>query len=531
MKWSLVAGASILTVAGILTVFSASHIQRKLEERARQAVVDYLERHFDAKVEFQALRLHTPSVSSYSLLMQQGRGVLATVDGDQLVLYRRSNPASPPLFRIPHFRFHLDLGLLTSAAKNVPRVEIEGMEINIPPKGERPEMSTPGQRTGDAGSVSFGEIQVTRCMLVLLPRDHTKPPLRFDIDNLLLNDAGPATAMTYKARLTNPRPPGRIDAAGHFGPWNRKEPGDTPLDGDYRFNHADLSIFSGISGILTSTGKFSGTLDEINVKGEAGVPDFALKSAGNAVPLVTEFEALVDGTNGNTTLMPVKALLGKRTRFVTSGAIIKHEEFGKRAITLTVNMKNGELTDLLRLGTKGDAFMKGALQMNSKISIPPQNKTVREKLGLIGDFAITDGMFLKDSIQDKMDDLSRRGQGQPKNPAIDNVVYNMHGHFNMQNENMNLSGLAFDVPGAAVRLDGSYDLASDALDFHGELRLDAKLSQTMTGWKRWVAKPLDPFFEKNGAGTLLKIKITGTAANPSFGLDHGGGPKSKTATP
>jgi hypothetical protein len=529
MKWSLVAGASVLTATGIWTIVSASHIKEKLEEKARQAVVDYLEKRFDANVQFQSLRLETPTISSFSLLMRQGRGVLATVDGNQLVMYQRSNPGASPLFRIPHFRFHFDLGLLSGPAKNVPRVEIEGMEINIPPRGERPE--TADQPGGDSGSVSIGEIQVTKCILRLMPRDHAKPPLRFDIDDLLLNDAGASSAMTYKAHLTNPRPPGRIDATGHFGPWNKGEPSDTPLDGDYRFNHADLSIFSGISGILTSTGKFSGTLDEINVKGEARVPDFALKSAGNPVPLVTDFEALVDGTNGNTTLKPVKALLGKKTRFVTSGAIIKHEEFGKRAITLAVNMKNGELTDLLRLGMKGDAFMKGTLQMNAKISIPPQNKTVREKLGLIGDFAITDGLFLKDSIEDKVDDLSRRGQGQPKNPAINNVVYKMHGRFNMQNEKIDLSGLDFDVPGATVRLDGGYNMASDALDFHGELRLDAKVSQTMTGWKRWLAKPVDPFFAKDGAGTLLKIKITGTAQNPSFGLDHGPRTKSKTATP
>ncbi len=38
-------------------------------------------------------------------------------------------------------------------------------------------------------------------------------------------------------------------------------------------------------------------------------------------------------------------------------------------------------------------------------------------------------------------------------------------------------------------------------DFHGTLRLDAKLSQMMTGWKSILLKPVDPFFQKNGAGT------------------------------
>ncbi len=33
---------------------------------------------------------------------------------------------------------------------------------------------------------------------------------------------------------------------GAFGPWAAKEPGDTPLNGDYVFKDADLSVFQGI---------------------------------------------------------------------------------------------------------------------------------------------------------------------------------------------------------------------------------------------------------------------------------------------
>jgi hypothetical protein len=51
------------------------------------------------------------------------------------------------------------------------------------------------------------------------------------------------------------------------------------------------------------------------------------------------------------------------------------------------------------------------------------------------------------------------------------------------------------------------------------LRMQAKLSQTMTGFKSWLLKPVDPFFSKGGAGAVLPIKITGTRQNPSFGLE------------
>ena len=117
--------------------------------------------------------------------------------------------------------------------------------------------------------------------------------------------------------------------------------------------------------------------------------------------------------------------------------------------------------------------------------------------------------------------LSRRGQGEPKSEQIEEVVHRMKGVFQLNNEVMTFKSLSFAVPGAAVDLAGNYNLRADVLDFHGALRLQAKVSQTMTGWKRWALKPVDPFFSKNGAGTFLRIKVDGTADDPNFGLDRG----------
>ena len=97
--------------------------------------------------------------------------------------------------------------------------------------------------------------------------------------------------MKYDADFTNPKPPGHIHSVGSFGPWSADEPGDTPLAGDYSFENADLGVFNGIAGILQSKGSFQGTLDTVNAHGEASVPDFRLKSAGNPVPLTTKFRS------------------------------------------------------------------------------------------------------------------------------------------------------------------------------------------------------------------------------------------------
>ena len=117
--------------------------------------------------------------------------------------------------------------------------------------------------------------------------------------------------------------------------------------------------------------------------------------------------------------------------------------------------------------------------------------------------------------------LSRRGQGKPKAEEIVEVPSGLAGSFNLVNEVVTFRSLSFGVPGAGVDLAGSYNIKKDDIDFHGTLKLQAKVSETMTGWKRWVLKPVDPFFSKQGAGTLVHIQVVGTSKGPQFGRDHG----------
>jgi hypothetical protein len=165
--------------------------------------------------------------------------------------------------------------------------------------------------------------------------------------------------------------------------------------------------------------------------------------------------------------------------------------------------------------------MEGRVFLKTKIDIPPLTGKVREKLRLDGRFQLSEAKFLRSTIQDQLDSLSRRGQGQPTNQQIDEVVSGMRGEFTLENEAITFHSLVFTVPGANVRLAGGYDLDRDSLDFRGALRLQATVSQTMTGWKRWALRPVDPFFSKDGAGTVLPVKVAGSSREPKFGLDRG----------
>ena len=61
----------------------------------------------------------------------------------------------------------------------------------------------------------------------------------------------------------------------------------------------------------------------------------------------------------------------------------------------------------------------------------------------------------------------------------------------------------------------------EELDLHGKLTMQAKLSQTATGFKSFLLRFADPIFSKSGKGTVLPIKITGPVQHPHYGLDLG----------
>ena len=508
--------ALVLVLLVVGAFIAASVIAKQFEPTLRAQAIQYLHNRFHSYVELAAIHINRPKMSTVQILLRHGRGAIVGVEGDGLSIRFAGDRSQQPLFTIKKLFFTIDLGILLASKKSVNFVSIEGMEINIPPKRERPSLEG-GERT-DSGVV-IQNVQIKDAVLVLLPKDSGKPPLRFNIARLHLQSAGENSAMRYDADLAIPKPPGTVRSSGNFGPWNMAEPGDTPLKGNYTFDNADLGIFAAIAGTLSSKGTFDGSLNSVAVRGTTYVPNFELKMAGNPLPLSTTFEAQVDGTNGNTVLQPVRATLG-HTNFTTTGAVIKHEEYSKRSIDLKVDMPNGDMRDLLRLAMKGPPFMEGFINMKSGIGIPPLTGTVKQKLLLDGTFDLHNARFLKSTIQNQIDQLSRRGQGQPKNEEIDEVISKMQGSFHLENEVMTFRSLAFEVPGAAVSVAGNYDMGNDMLAFHGALKLDAKISETVTGWKRWLLKPADPFFAKNGAGTFLKIKIVGDAHHPKFGLDR-----------
>jgi hypothetical protein len=120
--------------------------------------------------------------------------------------------------------------------------------------------------------------------------------------------------------------------------------------------------------------------------------------------------------------------------------------------------------------------------------------------------------------------LSLRSQGKPKQAqqhSEEDVPVDLRGVFTLADGLLSFSFLHFLIPGTHVDMTGTYSLDGQEFDFRGKARLDAKVSQMTTGWKSILLKPVDPFFSKEGAGTEVPIRITGTESEPRFGLDFG----------
>jgi hypothetical protein len=473
-------------------------------------------------------------------------------DGTDLRIRRRGSDVNvPPLITIKSF--HVDGSLFGIWRKHVDHVQLTGLDISIPPKpksqqeehhgddtprptatrGRTPVVPAPTDRQetvqerrddplGNYGVV-IDRVDTDNARLIIMPDRQDAKPKVWAIHHLTMFRLGAPKSWPFEATLTNGVPPGEIGVKGGFGPWNRDEPGDTPLNGAFHFDNADLSVFKGISGTLASRGSFEGTLDKIHANGETDTPDFMIAVGGHTFPLHTTYRALIDGTNGDTQLEQIDARF-LSSHLVAAGSVIDTPKAQHgRVVVLDVNMDRARIEDIMVMAVRtSKPPMTGALKLTTKLLLPPGESDVSQRLRLDGRFAIAQAKFANYDVQGKIDELSKRSRGDAEAQRKENVVSNFEGRFRLADARLALPDLTFAVPGATVELAGAYALKPETLDFKGHVVLDTMVSDMVTGWKRWLLKPADSIFrkpKKDGKGSVIPIKISGTRTDPKFGLD------------
>jgi hypothetical protein len=517
---------------GVL-VFAAEYIAHHAEPFIRQRLIETLAASFNTTVE-----LDHVSVSVVKGFEVEGEGLripAGTRPGESQDGGTGTRPE--PLISVDHFSFHTTFKAMLHRPTHVDLVTVDHMEIHIPPPNERNGMlnlqdgkvlPNDGKKAHPKISFTLGELRATNLTLVIEPGKPGKEPLEFDINTLDLQHVGPSEASTYQAVVVNPTPRGLIQAQGHFGPWLSETPRQTPVDGDFTFSDADMNTIKGLGGTLQGKGHYAGVLELLTVDGTADVPNFSLDTANHPMPLRTKYHAYVDGTTGDTTLDPVWATLG-HSSFTCRGKVMKIAHQG-HDIALDVSMPKGRVEDVLQLSMKAlPPAMRGGLTMQAKLHIPPGPQRVPQKLELKGTVKIQQVAFSNPAIQDKVDGLSMRAQGKPKEVKAAStdreaeVRSQMAVDFSLTHGLVTVPSLHYEIPGAKVDLDGVYSMDGNVFEFKGHVQTDATASQMVTGWKSILLKPIDPMFKKHGAGLELPIEISGTHGDFQMRLAmHGG---------
>ena len=445
----------------------------------------------------------------------------ASVTG--ITLSYRHRTDIPPLIQVSELSMAVPWRELFASQLRIRNVKLKGLEITLPPRQNA--NHPPRQRqTSDLAAkypVFIERIETQDATITLLRAQPEKRPLVYQLHRLVLKNVNFSEPAEFDAWLSNAVPRGEIHAQGTFGPWDSDTPRATPVEADYEFRHADLSTINGLEGMLSSVGRFGGPLDYLDVQGTTVIPDFTLRRVANPVALTTKFSATVDGTNGNTYLHSVEAHF-LHSVLHTKGEVVDLESSVRgRTINLDTESNDARAEDLIRLAVRTDRpVLRGPVTFEAKIHIPEGNEDLSERLEVSAQFALTQGQFSNPAVQDKVDVLSRKGLGQPQNNEIAHVPSHLTASMHSRKGVIDFTSIRFDVPGAQLHLQGTYTLGNGDLAFNGDLFLDAKLSQTMTGAKSFFLKPIDPFFRGKNGGARIPVKVEGTKDHPVFGMGH-----------
>ena len=434
---------------------------------------------------------------------------------------RNSDRNAPPIATIEKLTIQGSYWGFFRTPKRVRRVRIEGLRMFVSPSSERSGNEMRPTGGPEQFALIIDEIIADGAVLEFASGEPGAEPLKFEIHKLTLKSVADDRPMLFHAALLNAKPPGEIYTDGQFGPLRPQDVGQTIVAGSYLFQHADLGVFPGIRGTLSSTGKFTGVLEHIEVEGSTDAPDFQVASSNHPVCLKTQFDAIVNGMDGDVALQSVHAQF-EQTSLVSQGEVAKKAGSEGKTISLGATQMQGRIQDWLRLLSSVDRpALTGAMNFRAQILVPPGARDLIERVNLQGDFGIDAASFTRSTTQGNVDHLSQVAQGEKENDDSASVVENLKGHVVLKDAIATFSDLSFSVPGALAHVHGTYGLLTEQVNLHGTLQVDNKLSKTSKGMKSFLLKSIEPFLKKKNAGEIVPIKIGGTFRHPSYGLDLG----------
>jgi hypothetical protein len=431
---------------------------------------------------------------------------------ENVALTRGSDTSVPPLVAIQRVTIQANYHDLLLRPGYISEIILEGLKISIPAEQDNSQQTSRASKS----STRIGEVYTRDATLEVATKEDG--PLKFDIHQLSLKSISDTSPMSYDLSMRNPEPPGEIRSHGKLGPWDSQHLNEIPLSGSYTFDDVDLGVFEGIGGTLAAQGHFQGVLGRIETQGTMDTPKFEVIRSHHPVALKAKFSASVDGTSGDTMLRAVDGAFLKTQVHLEGSVAGKAGQPGKTT-ELNANVRNGRIEDLLWLFVQeSKAPMEGATNFHAHVVWPSGHQKFLKRVVLQSDFEIEHAQWTKPERQMSVNMLSKKASGKKKDPETPNVTANLKGKVLLSNEIAKFQDTSFQVPGAEAVMHGTYNLQDTKMDFHGDLKTEASISDDSTGVKAVLLKPLDPLFKKKHAGAVVPVEMTGIYHDPHFGV-------------
>jgi len=378
-RWIKTGGLLAVLVIGGAIVFMASHWPF-----TRGTIVKALQEKFSSTVEVKVFHgTYFPP------------GCVA----EGVTFRRNSDGNTPPIATIEKLTIQGAYWEFFSIPKRVRRVRIDGLRMFVSPGSESTGNAVRPTRSPRQSTFIVDEIIADGAVVEFTSGARARDPLKYAIQKLTLNSVADDRPMSFHAALLNAGPPGEIRTVGHFGPLRPQNVGQTALSGSYVFQRADLGVFSGIEGTLSSAGKFNGVLEHIEVEGSTDTPDFKVTRSDHAVHLKTQFTGMVNGMDGDVSLSSVHAQFG-RTALVSQIEVADKAASEGKTVSLGATEQQGRIQDWLLLLAKAERpALTGAMNFRAQVAVPPGKQTFIERVNLRGDFGIDGASFVRATTQ------------------------------------------------------------------------------------------------------------------------------------
>jgi hypothetical protein len=388
-------------------------------------------------------------------------------------------------------------------------VDMQSLRIVIPAPGSgaNREDFPPGSASDFAGpDTLIEELKIHNGLLEIMRANGLS--FSFPIKELDVRDFQKGRANQYVVDMQNAIPHGHIQSSGSFGPLNAQNLGATPVAGTFSFSSVRLQDIGDIRGTLTSSGRFEGSMAQIEATADSDTQDFAVGSGG-PTPVHGSFRCAINGQTGEVVMHQVEVKSGT-TLISASGAVV-----GNPKITnLDIAIKNGRAEDVLRPFVHGEAPIAGSLWLKGHASVGPTEKGVGflQRLRVDGIFDVPNEQVTNGPAEKTLSDFSRRAQKNKGDSAAgdaSDVLSAVKGLGQIRNGIASSPHLTFKVAGAQATLQGTFNFRDETVHLTGNLSMQSEVSHAETGFKSVLLKPLDPFLKKRHAGAVIPIAVIG----------------------